>query len=425
MFRALTVTVVGLALATSGALGASRHDGDVATSPVAVARGADIAQQIAAYEAQVDRQPRNGRAWAILGHLYVEHARLEGDPTNYDKSRVALDRALSLDPDDDLALAGRAALSAAKHHFRQALRDARRALAVNPYQSVALSIRIDAMTELGRYPAQLRAIARADDNNPGTSVLTRRSYALELRGDLAGATRMLRKAYGLAMSPADRAYLLTQIAELDRKAHRFGVAERHLRQARSADPTYVPAWASQARLAVARGDLPDAERWWGKVAEAGPNFDSSLELGELYAVTGRKAMAAEQFAIARELVAAEAARGVHGELEMAQIEADFGSLTAALEAARKEWSRRQSVHVADALAWALYRNGHVKAALKYARTATRLGTPEAPMWLHRGLIEASLGMDSAARRHLARGASVDGGVRPVLAAEARAMMSRL
>jgi tetratricopeptide (TPR) repeat protein len=282
------------------------------------------------------------------------------------------------------------------------------------------------MTELGRYGEQLRALEQGDRRAPGSAVLTRRSYALELRGDLAGAERMLRKALGLARSGTDRAYLLTQIAELDRRSGDHSVSGRHLRAAMAADPDYVPAWASRARLAVARGNLAAGEAWWRRVNETSPNFDSALELGEIYEVTGRPALAEEQYDAAEEIVATEAARGVHGELEVATLDADHGSATEALRAARVEWSRRHSVHVADALAWALHRSGRSEAALRLARAATRLGTPDAQFWLHRGLIEEAVGKDAAARRHLTYGLRLDPGVRPTLASGARtALRQRL
>lgn len=426
MFKAVTVMVLGLALAASGALGVAHDQEREGPAGVRVdlpLAGGDLERQVAALEAQVRNQPRDGRTWATLAYAYVERARLNGDPTNYDKARHALRRARALNgPDDDLGLAGRAALSAAQHHFRSALHRARLALRVNPYQAVALAIQIDALTELGRYHGQVRALAQADRRRPGSAVLTRRSYADELRGDLVGAVRMLHRALALARSGTDRAYLLTQIAELDRKTGRLATAERHLRAAMAADPHYVPAWASSARLAAARGNLPEAERWWGKVNATSPTFDSALELGEIYQLTGRTALAEQQFDEAADIVAGEAARGVHGELEIATLEADHGSPRAALRAARLEWSRRHSVHVADALAWALHRNGRSREALRFSRAATRLGTPDAQFWLHRGLIEEALGRDIVARRHLAHGLRVDAGVRPALAMAARAAL---
>lgn len=422
MIKIVTVMALGVALAVSGALGAVhlKEPDDVTVVRVDTQRpGGDIESQVAALEAQVSAQPRDGRTWATLAHVYVERARLNGDPANYDRARRALRKAFALNgPDDDLALAGRAALFAAKHHFNSALGAAEQALRVNPYQAVALAIRVDALTELGRYDDQLRALAQADRRVPGSAVLTRRSYAEELRGELAGSERMLRNALALARSDTDRAYLLTQLAELSRKSGHLVVAERQLRAAMAADARHVPAWASRARLAVARGDLPGAERWWRKVNDTSPNFDSALELGEIYQVTGRPALAQREYDAAAEIVAAEAATGVHGDLEVATIEADHGSPATALRAARREWSRRHSVHVADALAWALHRTGRSDEALRYSRVATRLGTPDPQFWLHRGLIERALGRDDAARRHLAYALRLDAGVRPVLVAAA-------
>ena len=424
MIKAVTVLALGIALAASGGLGVVQDHAPDTQNAVNEhtprARG-DIESQVAALEAQVRTQPRDGRTWATLAHLYVERARLDGDPTNYAKSRRALQRAFALNgPDDDLALAGCAALAAAKHHFRSALHQARLALRVNPYQAVALAIQVDAMTELGRYRGQMRALAQADRRDPGSAVLTRRSYAEELRGNVVDAERMLHQALALARSATGRAYVLTQVAELDRKTGRLASAGRHLRAAMAADPHYVPAWASRARLAAARANVSVAERWWGKVNATTPTFDSALELGEIYQVTGRGVLAEHEFDAAADIVAREAATGVHGELEIATLEADHGSPRTALRAARLEWSRRHSVHVADALAWALHRNGRSREALRFSRAATRLGTPDAQFWLHRGLIEDALGRDVAARRHLTYGLRVDPGVRPVLVAAAEA-----
>jgi tetratricopeptide (TPR) repeat protein len=429
MIRILTVMAVGLALTVSGAIGVAQKTPTEDRAAVRVDTtqrpSGDIESQVAVLEEQVRAQPRDGRTWATLAHVYVERARLNGDPTNYDRADRALRKAFALNgPDDDLALAGRAALSAAKHRFRSALHHAQQALRINPYQAVALAIRVDAMTELGRYDGQRLALAQADRRAPGSAVLTRRSYADELRGDLVGAERMLRKALVLARSGTDRAYLLTQLAELDRKSGRLAAAERHLRAAMAADARYVPAWASRARLAVARGNLAVGERWWRKVNETSPTFDSALELGEIYQVTGRVALAERQFDAAAEIVAGEAATGVHGELEIATLEADHGSTRDALRAARVEWSRRHSVHVADALAWALFRNGRPRVALGYALTATRLGTPDSQFWMHRGLIEDALGRSRAARQHLAYALRLDPGVRPVLVAAAESALRR-
>ena len=120
----------------------------------------------------------------------------------------------------------------------------------------AEAIRSDALTELGRYPEALRAAHRADDLDPGPSTFARLSYQAELRGDLAGATRLMRLSQQAAgTSASSYAFATFHLGELARAAGKPGAAAHHYRNALDADPTYLPALAGQARLAVARGDL--------------------------------------------------------------------------------------------------------------------------------------------------------------------------
>ena len=96
------------------------------------------------------------------------------------------------------------------------------------------------------------------------------------------------------------------------------------------------------------------------------------------------------------------ANGVNVDLEIALFDADHGRPEEALSAAEAEWARRHSVHVADALAWALHANGQDSRALSYANDALALGTRNALFFFHRGMIDLALGHRSAARRDLAR-----------------------
>jgi Flp pilus assembly protein TadD len=117
-------------------------------------------------------------------------------------------------------------------------------------------------------------------------------------------------------------------------------------------------------------------------------------------LTGRSAGAAQQYAVARDWVTLAKASGVATDLETALFAADHGDKAEALRAARAEWARRHSVHVADALAWALHVNGRDARALGYARLANGLGYRNAMFRYHLGMIEKSLGRTADARRDL-------------------------
>ena len=431
MRKSLIVIGVGVALAVSGGIGvATSSDQTTAAPPGSVARvlpdsGQDLEASIVALQDTLRRVPGDHVSWANLAVAYVEQARLTGNATYYDKADEAAARSFEVEPDENFAaLAARAAISAARHDFDDALASADEALAINPRDVGALAIRVDALNELGRYDDQLQALRTADRLQPSTAIAARYSYAYELRGDLDRALDILRRA-AASGTRADKAYTLTLAADIQRKQGRLADAARDLDVAQQAVPTYLPALVSKARLQVAEGDLDGAVRTWQDVASRQPLPEYLTELGELLEHLGRTDEAEAQFAVVRTTISLLDASGVGTDLETALFEADHGSAERALAQARVEWDARTSVHVADALAWALHRSGEDREALPIARQATRLGSAEAKFWIHRGTIEAALGMTDAARAHLRRGLDTDPGLSPWQRDEARATLAEI
>jgi tetratricopeptide (TPR) repeat protein len=432
MNRILVVLAIAVTLSVSGGLGLVRGDGDRSATPTAVGaegvaamHGSSLTDVISGLQQHLRQLPGDAPSWATLALAYVEQARVTGDPTLYRQASQAVDRSLEEQPEDNAgALAAKAALSAAEHHFGTALADATQALAIDPYQPGALVVRVDALTELGRYGAQLRALRAADVRQPGEPVTTRYSYAFELRGRLARATSLL-AGVSTSSAPADRAFALTQLADLERRMGRLDQAAAHLHDALRSSPDYVPALAGRARLAVARGRLQTAVTRWQQVVARLPLPEYLVELGELQLRLGHPKQARRQLAVVSTTTQLLSANGVNTDLESALFEADHGSAAAALTDARAEWGRRHSIHVADVLGWALHQLGRDHEALRYARLATRLGTPEARLWLHRGQIEAALGLVAQARAHLRRGLATDPGFSPWQVDRATAVLRHL
>ena len=384
----------------------------------------DPAQYIPTLQNRLRRMPQDHRGWSTLVLAYVEQARITADPTYYAKADKALGRAARLAPEDSVMFTARAALKNARHDFSAAVEAADRAVAVNPYSAAAHAYRADALTELGRYAEARRAARRADNLKPGPSTFARLSYAAELRGDLDEATRLMRLSRNAAGTSAGSfAFAAYHLGELARIQGDLRGAARHYGSALEADPSFMPAYAGRARVAVADGDIAAAEKDYTEVVRRLPLPEYLVELGELYLATDRPELADAQFAVATASAALAKANGVLVDLETAFFEADHGSTDAALEAARAEWDYRQSIFSADALAWALHRNGRDAEALPYARQATRLGTQDARMIFHRGAIEAELGMDAAARKHLRAALAIDNGVAPWREGLARDLLS--
>lgn len=431
MRKSLVVIGVGLVLAVSGGIGVATT-ADLSPAPPGgpVARvvpnsGQDLESAVAALQDTLRRVPRDHVSWANLAVAYVEQARVTGNATYYGMADEAAARSFGIEPVENFtALAARAAISAARHDFADALSSADEALAINPRDLGALAIRVDALNELGRYDEQLQALRTADRLQPSTAIAARYSYAYELRGDLDRARGILRRA-AAAGSRADQAYTLTLAADILRKQHRLGAAGRQLAVVQQAVPGHVPGLVSSARLETARGNLEGAVTLWQDVVARQPLPEYVTELGELLEHLGRPDEADAQFAVVRTTITLLDASGVRTDLETALFEADHGSAARSLRQARAEWRVRTSVHVADALAWALHRNGRDREALAIARRATRLDSPEARFWIHRGAIEAALGMTGEARTHLRRGLATDPGLSPWQRDEARTILSEI
>ncbi|MEU3348192.1 tetratricopeptide repeat protein [Streptomyces sp. NPDC006700] len=423
----LAVVMTGSALA----VGAVRDGGGAAgraagaSEPlVGGSRGADVAS----LQAHLRAQPKDDGGWAALGLAYVEEARTKGDPSRYPQAEKALARSLKLAPGNEQALAGRAALAAARHDFAGALAYADQALRQNPYSERALCSRIDALVELGRYDEASETSDTADARRPGVPVFTRYAYVRELRGDVTTARRVLEQALASATARGDIAYVATQLGQLAWNQGEYKEALGHYARALAADDAYLPALEGRARARAASGDRADAVRDLEDVVSRYPLPGPLVELGELYedrAATGDRAKAENQYALVDAWIALARAGGVNADLDTALAAADHGDTGAALRAARAEWARRHTVHTSDALAWALYRNGRAQEALPHARQATATGYRNAAFLYHRGMIEHATGHDDDARTHLTAALRLNPGFSPLETRAARAALKSL
>ena len=71
----------------------------------------DTEAYVAQLERRVEANPEDAEGLTLLGLAYQQRVRETGDPSFYPRSEEALDRALRLVPDSDLALTGLAALA--------------------------------------------------------------------------------------------------------------------------------------------------------------------------------------------------------------------------------------------------------------------------------------------------------------------------
>ncbi|GAA1014706.1 hypothetical protein Aple_046870 [Acrocarpospora pleiomorpha] len=377
--------------------GATLIPGSEAPAPaapaVAVGSNGSAPGSIPALQARLKRLPKDDSAWAALGAAYVQQARITGDPSFYPKAEQAVARSLELKPGNFAGLTGQAALAAGRHDFAAAVRLADQAVAANPYGPVAYGVLADAHTQLGAYDQATKAITRMMELAPGVSSFTRASYDAELHGDQVTARRMLEYALRDAYLPGDVAFCQHYLGELAVHSGDFERAREHYRLALAADPRFVPAQAGLARVAALTGNLTEAADQYASVTGRLPLTQYLVEYGEVLEKLGRDASGQWRLLTAQRGLMR--ANGVYDDVTWAEFEADHGNPATAVTYARAEYDRNPSVIAADALAWALHRNGDSRQALPYAKEATATGWRNALFAHHRAEIERALDLPAA------------------------------
>ena len=374
---------------------------DTATVLSPADAGNSLSGTISLLQQRLRSDPDDASALASLGLAYVQQARITLDPSYYPKAEGVLDRSLELQPERNSdALVGMAALTAARHDFTASLEWARRARTVAPGDAAVYGVVGDAQLELGRYNAAFDSYQRMVNTRPDLGSYARVSYARELLGDVRGAVAAMRAAGRVAGTPSDIAWTSFQLGELAFNAGQLSTAATAYRRGVDADPSYVANAAGLAKVAWARGDRDVAIARYERVVAQLPLPEHVIALGDAYATIGDAQAAGERYELVRVQQRLLDSNGVNTDLELALFDADHGRPAAALRAARAEWQRRSSVHVADALAWALLANDRPDEAWTYAERALSLGTRNASFLFHAGMIRLALGDRDGARSYL-------------------------
>jgi tetratricopeptide (TPR) repeat protein len=361
------------------------------------------------------------QAFVALGDALLQQSREAGeDPSLHARAETAFTEALDRDPGSLGATVGLGNVALGRHEFETGLgfgRDARR---LSPRSFAPFAVLVDAQIELGRYGAAARTLQQMVDLKPGLASYARVSYYRELHGDLGGAVEAMRMAVSASPGPGEnRAYLQTLLGGLEFQRGRLADAEASYRTALAAFPDYPAAQLGLARVDAARGRPAPAIARLNEIVRRQPLPDNLAALAEMQLAAGLRAEARANLARARVEETRLHGGGVSVDVEGALFQADHGDPSRALAIARHTYAAAPSVRAADALGWALTRNGKPRQGLARAREALRLGSRDPFFLYHAGI--AALGADklAAGRAYLKQALAANPGFSVLHAKRAR------
>jgi tetratricopeptide (TPR) repeat protein len=343
------------------------------------------------------RSNRNAHAaLERLGWLYVGKARESFDAGYYtlaEQCSLALDL---LKPNCPEALLLRGHALHSQHRFLEAAALARQLVSARGLASDH-GLLGDILVDVGRVEEAERAYQAMLDLKPDPQGCARAAHLRWLKGDLEGAVEIMRVAAAGA-SPRDAesaAWMHTQLARYLWPSGANVEAQEAIESALAFRANYPPALLLRGRLLLAEDRAEAAIDPLQQAACLNPLPEHQWVLAEALRAAGRES---EARAVEQEILR----NGPRGDprtcalfLATRQEQPEL-----AVRLARGELAERQDVFSHDALAWALAASGQLAEAASHAQQALALGTREARLWLHAGVIAAKSGKRAAAAEWL-------------------------
>lgn len=387
---------VGLLVAVMGWLSMAAADEGARQKPPLIRPTKD---SIALFTRRVQQHPNDYLSQTMLGRLHLRHARVSDDFSSFQRAMRAFQAALAVEPGYLPAKIHLAQAHAAQHQFAQAIELSEQVLKAQPDSAGAWATLGDARLELGHYSRAGQAYQKLIALGQSPGILARLARWHELHGDTERALALLRKARAQQDASAG---LPEQLAWYDWRLgrHEFSLghlqeAARHFQSALAQNPNDVHALAGLAQVQAAQGDDAAAITLYQRAISIRPEPPLLAGLAAVYTQLGNLEQAASYLDRAEAGMAEEAkdpASAAAHRRELARFYTEHDRhLAQALHLARQEIGQRQDIDTYDTLAWALYKNGHTGEANAAINKALQLGTQDARLWYHAGMIHLKLG----------------------------------
>ena len=357
------------------------------------------------YQRLLQRNPLNPRAYYGLGDALIRKARETGDPSYFNRAEEALKKSLEINPDNAGAMRHLAYVFYSRHEFEPAAVHAGKAIEMDSTDGDSYGILGDALMETGEYQKAEDAYRKMMEREESLYSYSRRAGLKSARGDNGGAMADLERAVAAgkaAKQPAESiAWAEWQLGSDHFSLGKLEKAEAFYRQSLATYPNYYRALAGQAQVRAAQKRYDEAIDLYRKAIAILPMPEYIAALGDVYSKIGKSDEARKQYELVEYIGKLNALNEALYNRELAYFYADHDiKPKEGLELAQRELDYRRDIYAYDVMAWNLYKNGKAEEARDAIDKALRLGTKDAKLFYHAGMIYHRLGDKPKAQKYL-------------------------
>ena len=391
----------------------------------AVRRDADLRF----YQARVAQDPWGANDRARVAALFMQRARETGDYQDYLNAEEAARASLAARGGHNApALVTLAGALMAQHRFVEASAVAEALVQGDGTRPSYRSLLGELQMELGDYAGAGVTFGSLESARANLGVAPRYARWLELTGRTNDARTVLHAAAHDADARGDLpreqvAWFHLRVGDLELRNGRLDAARRAFRAGLAANPEDYRLLGEMARLAAARGEWQAALELGGRALAQVLDPATLAVMSDAALASGDSAQA-EEYARVMEVSVRRQAGALHRGWALFLLDRGRRMDEVAAQAAR-DLETRRDVYGYDLLAWALHGQGKDAEAARAMSAALRLGTRDATLLYHAGMIERALGHDAAARRHLTAALEVNPYLGPAQARKARAVLDSI
>ena len=368
--------------------------------------------RITYYQRLLQRNPVNSRAYFGLGDALIRKARETGDPSYFNRAEEALKKSLEINPNNAGAMRHLAYVFYSRHEFEPAAVHATKAIELDATDGDSYGILGDALMETGEYEKAEKAYQKMMQLEESLYSYARRAGLKSVRGDTSGAMADLERAVAAgkaAKQPAESiAWAEWQLGNDHFTLGKLEKAEGFYRQSLATYPNYYRASAGMAQVRAAQDRYDDAIDLYRKAIAILPMPEYIAALGDVYSKIGKSDEARRQYELVEYIGQLSALNKALYNRELAYFYADHDiKRQQGLELAQRELDYRRDIYAYDVVAWNLFKNGKFEEAREAVSQALQLGTQDAKLHYHAGMIYQHLGEKEKAKEHLHRALSIN------------------